>query len=98
MKSLLLAALAFLTVSTSLADTTDPYLWLEVVAGERALNWVRARNAESESLLEAEPGFAAMRDGIRSVLDSRGQIPYVARRGDQFYNFWRDDRNPRGRR
>jgi prolyl oligopeptidase len=60
MKSLLLAALAFLTVNTSLADTTDPYLWLEDMAGERALNWVRARNAESESLLEAEPGFAAM--------------------------------------
>jgi len=79
-----------------MADMTDPYLWLEEVAGERALNWVRERNAESEKLLESEPDFAAMRDGIRSVLDSREQIPYVVRRGDQYYNLWRDARNPRG--
>ncbi len=91
-----MAALAFLTMNTALADTTDPYIWLEDVAGERALNWVRARNAESEHLLEAEPDFAAIRDGIRSVLDSPEQIPYVVRRGDHYYNLWRDAKNPRG--
>ena len=91
-----MATLALLTMNIALADTTDPYLWLEDVSGERALNWVRARNAESEQLLEAEPDFAAIRDGIRSVLDSPEQIPYVVRRGDQFYNLWRDAKNPRG--
>jgi prolyl oligopeptidase len=96
MKLLFVAALALLTMNTALADPTDPYLWLEDVAGERALNWVRARNAESETLLEAGPDFAAIRDGIRSVLDSPAQIPYVVRRGDQFYNLWRDAKNPRG--
>ena len=95
-KRLLLAALTFLTVNTALAATPDPYLWLEDITGERALAWVRQRNVEAERLLEAEPGFSALRDGIRDVLDSREQIPYVARRGGQFYNLWRDDRNPRG--
>jgi prolyl oligopeptidase len=95
-KRLLLAALAFLTMNTAVAATPDPYLWLEDITGERALAWVRQRNAEAEKLLEAEPGFAAVRDGIRSVLDSREQIPYVQRRGDHLYNLWRDDRNPRG--
>jgi prolyl oligopeptidase len=74
----------------------DPYLWLEDVLGERALAWVRERNAESEALLQAQPRFAETRDAIREVLDSREQIPYVARRGDYFYNFWRDATHPRG--
>ncbi|MBE0548239.1 MAG: S9 family peptidase, partial [Rubrivivax sp.] len=74
----------------------DPHLWLEDVQGERALAWVRERNAGSEKLLQAEPGFEAMRSSIREVLDSREQIPYVSRRGDWLYNLWRDAANPRG--
>ncbi len=64
--------------------------------GERALAWVRERNAESEALLQAQPGFEAMRSSIREVLDSREQIPYVSRRGDWLYNLWRDAAHPRG--
>ena len=78
------------------AGATDPYLWLEDVLGERSLTWVRGRNAESEALLQAEPGFEALRGSIREVLDSKEQIPYVTRRGEWFYNLWRDAANPRG--
>ncbi|KPF43586.1 prolyl oligopeptidase [beta proteobacterium AAP51] len=76
--------------------TPDPYLWLEEVQGEKALAWVRERNAESEGLLQARPGFDKLKTSLREVLDSREQIPYVTRRGDWFYNFWRDASNPRG--
>ncbi len=76
--------------------TPDPYLWLEDVQGDRALAWVRARNAETEKLLQAQPGFEDRKQQIREVLDSKDQIPYVVRRGDWFYNFWRDAQNPRG--
>ncbi|HEY5308820.1 MAG TPA: S9 family peptidase, partial [Casimicrobiaceae bacterium] len=79
-----------------MAEPTDPYLWLEDVSGERALTWVRERNAESQPLLEAQPGFSAMRDDIRAVLDSKEQIPYVTRHGNQFYNLWQDADHPRG--
>ena len=34
----------------------DPWLWLEDVDSDRALDWVRARNAESERELGALPG------------------------------------------
>ncbi|MFO1296586.1 MAG: prolyl oligopeptidase family serine peptidase [Rubrivivax sp.] len=77
-------------------DDEDPWLWLEDVQGERALAWVRQRNAESEAKLRAAPGFDALREQLREVLDSRQQIPYVARRGEWFYNLWRDAANPRG--
>ena len=76
--------------------TQDPYLWLEDVQGERALAWVRARNAESEGVLQARPGFDTTKARVREVLDSREQIPYVTRRGEWLYNFWRDADNPRG--
>ena len=74
----------------------DPYLWLEEVQGEPALSWVRERNAESEKQLQASPAFAERKRLLREVLDSRDQIPYVARRGDWLYNLWRDEKNPRG--
>src|SRR5271156_734035 len=59
-------------------DSHDPYLWLEDVTGEEALDWVRARTEALE------------------VLDTDARIPYVARRGEYLYNFWRDATNPRG--
>ena len=94
---LALLACAGLTLSTpTMSQTPDPYLWLEDVQGERALAWVRERNAASEKLLQAQPGFEAMRSSIREVLDSREQIPYVSRRGGWLYNLWRDAANPRG--
>ena len=93
----LLACAAGLTLSPpTMSQTPDPYLWLEDVQGESALAWVRQRNAASEKLLQAQPGFEAMRSSIREVLDSREQIPYVSRRGGWLYNLWRDAANPRG--
>ena len=79
-----------------MTEADDPFLWLEEVHGERALAWVRERNAETRADLEAEPGFADLRAGIRGVLDARDQIPQVSRHGDHFYTLWRDAQNPRG--
>ena len=83
-------------IATASPLTDDPYRWLEEVQGERALAWVRARNAESRAALEAQPRFEAMRAGFRGQLDSRDKIPTISRRGDALYNFWRDAEHPRG--
>jgi len=97
---LLRLALGLTFIGNAMSQTTtppqDPYLWLEDVQGERALTWVRERNAESEGLLQARAGFEALRTQLREVLDSKEQIPYVSRRGEGLYNFWRDAANPRG--
>ena len=77
-------------------DDTDPWLWLEEVQGERALAWVRERNARTRARLEAWPGFEATRRRILDVLDARDRIPAIARRGDFVYNFWQDAEHPRG--
>lgn len=74
----------------------DPHLWLEDVEGEKALDWVRARNAVSEKQLAGDPGFEQVRKDILDILDSDARIPYVSKRGEYYYNFWRDKQNPQG--
>lgn len=74
----------------------DPYRWLEDVTGERALSWVRERNAETVGELACGSRFEALRGEIREVLDSTDRIPYITRRGEYRYNFWRDREHPRG--
>lgn len=74
----------------------DPYLWLEEVEGERALEWVAQRNAHAESTLAGTESFARNRQRILEVLDSTDKIPAVAKAGDFLYNVWRDATNERG--
>lgn len=76
--------------------TVDENLWLEDITGDRALAWVRARNAQSQKVLEADPDFAALRNDLLAILDSEARIPYVEKIGDHFYNFWRDKKAVRG--
>jgi len=81
---------------TGVMSVADPYRWLEDVTGERALSWVRERNAEAVAELTGESRFAALQAEIREVLDSTDRIPYITRRGEYRYNFWRDREHPRG--
>jgi prolyl oligopeptidase len=76
--------------------TEDPYLWLEEVTDETALDWVREHNAATVAELTGNERFTGLRDGIREVLDADDRIPYVRRRGDRLYNFWQDAAHPRG--
>ncbi|QZA08245.1 prolyl oligopeptidase family serine peptidase [Mycolicibacter heraklionensis] len=76
-------------------DFEDPYLWLEDVTGERSLDWVRAHNTPTVDEFAGDD-FEAMRTAALDVLDTDARIPYVRRRGDYLYNFWRDAANPRG--
>jgi prolyl oligopeptidase len=84
------------TEETRVAAAEDPYLWLEDVEGEKALDWVRAQNAASKDSLESLEGFAQLRDDLRAILDSNDKIPFVREMGGYLYNFWQDASNPRG--
>src|SRR5919109_2279270 len=74
----------------------DEHLWLEDVTGERALDWVRERNAEAFAELTGNERYDRLKAEIREALDADDRIPYVARRGEHLYNFWRDADHPRG--
>ena len=74
----------------------DPYLWLEDVTGEKALTWVKQQNAVSTNELESMPAFEPLRKRLLSIMDSKEKIPYVAKHGQYYYNFWRDQKSVRG--
>jgi prolyl oligopeptidase len=74
---------------------TDPHLWLEDITGDDALEWVNAHNEPTLADLGGER-FEQMRAEALQVLDTDSRIPYVRRRGEYLYNFWRDATNPRG--
>ncbi|ORW00927.1 prolyl oligopeptidase [Mycobacterium kyorinense] len=80
---------------TEADELDDPYLWLEDITGEDALDWVRARNEPTVAEFGG-PDFERMRAEALEVLDTDARIPYVRRRGEYLYNFWRDAANPRG--
>ena len=77
------------------ATEEDEFLWLEDIYGDRQLDWVRARNSETEDLL-TRTGFGQTEEALLEVLDSTDRIPMVAKRGDAYYNFWRDADHPKG--
>ena len=76
-------------------DRDDPHLWLEDVTGDDALDWVRRHNEPTLAELGGER-FEQMRAEALEILDTDARIPYVRRRGEYLYNFWRDADNPRG--
>jgi prolyl oligopeptidase len=92
------AALIVLSMApvASAEETDDPHLWLEDVEGEQALDWVRARNADSTGQLEAADGFEATQKRLRAMLDSPDKIHYVSKQGDYLYNVWKGADHPRG--
>jgi prolyl oligopeptidase len=74
----------------------DPFLWLEDVTGERALAWVRERNAESAKVLAGRAEFTPLKTRFLEVMNSTDRIPAVRRIGAHVYNLWRDANNKRG--
>jgi len=93
---LLLIPLMALAQPQPPSDATDPYLWLEDVTGEKPLAWVHEQDARSKAEIEARPEFRAIHERLLAIYNSHDRIPYVAKRGDWLYNFWQDEKNPRG--
>lgn len=77
-------------------DNTDPYLWLEEIEGERALEWVKAHNALTKERYEETPLFQEIYKTSLETLDSDEKLVYPSMLGDLVYNFWRDGKNERG--
>lgn len=83
-------------VSPAPADQpVDENIWLEDIHGQDQLAWVREQNARTEELLETGD-YPELEARILEVMDSTDRIPMVTKRGDWYYNFWRDAEHPKG--
>ena len=91
------ALLLFAWVPALLAqEAADPFIWLEEVEGQRALEWVKAKNTATVAELEKEPQYHALYSKILAVLNSNERIAFPSLIGEYVYNFWQDEKNPRG--
>ncbi len=87
------------TNTVSNVETTvpsDPFLWLEEVEGEKAIEWVKERNEKSLKVIKNHPKFEALHENNKAIYNSDERIPYVGQMNGYLYNFWRDETHVRG--
>jgi len=82
--------------SDSASDSTDKYIWLEDVHSPRAMEWVKAEDARSAKVFEADPRFTSYNEEALKVAEDPHRLPYPSLHGDEVYNFWNDEKNVRG--
>ena len=83
-------------VEQNTVDGVDPYLWLEDIHGKKPMEWVRAQNARSTAVLQADPDYRKDYDAILSVMDATDRIPYGELDHQYVFNFWQDAGHPKG--
>ncbi len=74
----------------------DEFLWLENVASQRSLDWVKEQNAKTDAVLKADPRYEAFRKDALAILTAQDRIPVPTFRGEGVDNFWQDARQVRG--
>ena len=92
----ILAAAGILVISSSASAQEDPYLWLEEVESERALQWAAVQNERTLERLQSDERFASIYEQNIEILNSSERLPMPQQRGDYIYNFWRDETHVRG--
>lgn len=85
------------------APSDDPYIWLEDVESERALDFAKVSNAKClQALGNPEESENGSYERILAVLESNDRIPSVSQYGvneqneSVLFNFWKDSDNPKG--
>ncbi|MBE0676110.1 MAG: S9 family peptidase [Bacteroidales bacterium] len=81
---------------TQTAATDEPYLWLEEVESEKALNWVRAQNTISDEAFTGQPVYADLKERFLGVVNDRDRIIMPSVSGKHVYNLWQDATYERG--
>ena len=85
------------TAAFATTDATDPYLWLEEVEGERAMQWVREHNEKSLGVLQADARYEPLHQQALEIVQARDRIPGVGfNRDGSLSNFWQDAQHVRG--
>ena len=97
MKNLIRALIATSLCASAVAgDTVDPYLWLEEIEGDRALDWVDEQNATTLSELTDHPLYETLYEEALSILTSDARLPAGDIVGSNFLDFRQDGNRVRG--
>ncbi len=82
--------------TSSPTEAPDKYLWLEDVNSPRSMAWVKAEDARSLKVLEADPNYAKYHAEALKIAQAPDRLPEPEQRGDQIYNLWRDANHVNG--
>lgn len=95
---LIVLALSFSCKKTEepVKEIEDPYLWLEEVGGQKALDWVRAENDRSLRRLTEDPRFEALYQEGLEDLTRTDRLPGVTIIGEHTYDLLQDAEHVRG--
>lgn len=92
----LFAVLAALTMSISCKEAEDPFLWLEEVQGQKALDWVRTENEKTLRRLTGDPRFEGLYEEALEDLTRTDRLPGVTIIGGHTYDLLQDAAHIRG--
>lgn len=74
----------------------DPYLWLEEVESEKALQFAKSENATTLDHYKSLPLFNQLEGELRTIITAQDRLPAVSIEGTSLYNFWQDTKHVRG--
>ncbi|MDP6810339.1 MAG: prolyl oligopeptidase family serine peptidase [Pseudomonadales bacterium] len=74
----------------------DPYLWLEEVESQEALDWVAEHNAKALERLTGDPRYQAIYDDTLKNLTQTDRLPEVRVLGEHVYDLLQDADHARG--
>ena len=77
-------------------DSSDPFLWLSDIHGDKAVAWAAEQTAKSLSVLKSDPNYQKDHDAILKVLDANDRIAEGGLDHGDVFNFWQDASHPRG--
>lgn len=86
---------ALLAVSTTPAAANE-LEWLEKSDDPRALEWARAKTAETKAALSALPGYADVLAELRTALQANTPIADIQLMSDRAVRLFRDASHPKG--
>jgi len=96
MKNLVIILSSISVFFTACTSGEKDYRSLEQIDAKPILKWVEQESETTKKSMESEPDFEKMRKNILEALESKDKILYGTKRGNYFYNFWKDAENQRG--
>jgi prolyl oligopeptidase len=78
------------------AERPDNYTWLEDVNGARAMDWVKAEDARTAKIFEADPRYGDFQAKALKIFESADRLAEPEFRGEMIFNTWQDAEHVRG--
>ena len=95
-QQIFLTLLILFCCTTLIAQVEDPYIWLEEVEGDRALEFVNKQNKITVDKFSQQKNYQDIFARCLEIYNSNDRIASPEIYGEFIYNFWQDQDHERG--